>query len=132
VVSTPIRTKGQKFDLCFRIVDTSVELRCKVSVKNYSIRKYRNIQSTNKREVTGFSSGAGPQLCGTRTGEVATALTTFEESAMSSVSSYKTYIYIYIYVCVALLSERRLKPIPNYHVYRTGRFPGRKAEPALQ
>jgi hypothetical protein len=37
---------------------------------------------------------------------------------------------------VALLSETHLKPherfiIPNYHIYRTGRFPGRKGGTAV-
>jgi hypothetical protein len=39
-----------------------------------------------------------------------------------------------LHINVALLSETHLKPhqgsfIPNYHFYRTGRFPGRKGIP---
>jgi hypothetical protein len=55
---------------------------------------------------------------------------TFGDSAMSSVISFKTYMD------VALLSETHLKRherffIPNYHFYRTDRFPGRKCRTAV-
>jgi hypothetical protein len=41
-----------------------------------------------------------------------------------------------LHIDVALLPETHLKPherfIPNYHIYRTDRFPGRKGGTALQ